>query len=84
MKEPNAITIMGETGQPEAMFQAPTDRTVAANLWVYLVENLRPGLTVELSLPELGILTNETAVKIPVERYTAIMNQEEHVFDQPQ
>jgi hypothetical protein len=41
---------------------------------VFLVENLRPGLTVDLSVPELGSLKSETAVKLPAERYAAIMD----------
>ena len=81
----NVITITdAETGDQETVFAAPDNTTMARALWVFLIENLRPGLIVELSLPRLGILSQETAVKLSPERYAAIMNQEERASDQPE
>lgn len=71
MEEPNVLTI-SEDGQGVAMFQAPDNRHVASQLWIFFVENLRPGLTVDLSVPGLGNLESETAVKITAERYAVI------------
>jgi hypothetical protein len=73
MEEPNVMTV-SENGQGVTMFQAPDNRHVAGQLWVFLVENLRPGLNVDLSVPGLGSLKSETAVKLSAEQCADIMD----------
>lgn len=73
MEEPNVMTI-SENGQGVVMFQAPDNQHVASQLWIFFVENLRPGLNVDLSVPGLGSLESETAVKLSAERYAGIVD----------
>ncbi|MFW5941918.1 MAG: hypothetical protein ACOC9V_06125 [Chloroflexota bacterium] len=58
-----------------SMFPAPENRFVARSLWVFLVENLRPGLVVDLRNGP-SVISRETGAKVPIELYKTLMEQE--------
>lgn len=68
----NNITITNAGGHPEAMFTAPDEEVAARSLLVYLAENLRPGLVIELDIGAEK-LTLPTGEKIPPKLYSAVM-----------
>jgi hypothetical protein len=58
---------------PVAAFPAPADAYAARRLWVFLVENLRPGFVVGIG-DEDGLLTAApSGSKVPADRYKEIM-----------
>ena len=66
------ITILQEH-HAVAMFPAPPDRHTACELWVFLVENLRPGLEVTLATEDIR-LRHATGQEVPIELYSRIMD----------
>jgi hypothetical protein len=62
------------TGAGGVMFRAPADNQAARQLWVFLVENLRPGFVVELSSYDgAAELTRLSGAKLSPELYAAVM-----------
>jgi hypothetical protein len=57
------------------MFRAPDDSHAARALWVFLVENLKPGHVVELS-SGAAELTRPSGEKIPAPLYEKIMEKD--------
>jgi len=69
----NVITISdAETGNQETVFAAPDNRMLARALWVYLVDNLRQGLIVNLDI-ETQQLEWPSGEKIPPDIYKTFM-----------
>lgn len=61
------------TGHSQVIFRAPEDPYVARTLWVYLVENLKPGWLVGLHDPS-GMLARHSGDRVPPKIYAAVMN----------
>ena len=71
----NVITIEPAPGNETAgrtMFQAPADSRAAHQLWVFLIENLRPGFCVKLSSGQ-SALDAMTGGKLPPAQYREVM-----------
>ena len=66
------ITIL-ENDRAVAMFLAPPDSHAARTLWIFLVENLRPGLEVTLAIGGIR-LRHASGQKVPIEVYSRIMD----------
>lgn len=72
------IAIFDEEYDWMSIFQAPADKYAARQLWVFLVDNLRPGFIVELStLADDGQpaaeLTRLSGHKVTPELYASLM-----------
>lgn len=70
----NVITIADLDGNPETVFRGPGDGAAARALWVYLVENLRSGLLVELDIGTEA-LQFPSGEKIPTDMYSIFMSR---------
>lgn len=68
----NVISIEGQSGK--TIFKAPADNSAARALWVFLVENLRPGFDVELS-NGVSELTQMSGNKLPPDLYAKVMGE---------
>lgn len=68
----NVISIEGQSGG--TIFKAPADNDAARALWVFLVENLRPGFAVELS-NSISELTRMSGSKLPPDLYAKVMGE---------
>ena len=67
------ITIYDEDGKtPRLMFPAPGEKYIARSLWVFLVDNLRPGFVVELG-NEYSEITRPSGQRVPIELYESLM-----------
>lgn len=79
------ITIFDEGGsRPLAMFPAPADKYAARSLWVFLVDNLKPGFVVGLSINDsegesISELVRPSGRKVPIELYESLMEGRETV-----
>ena len=73
-EEKTIFTIL-EDGRTVTMFTAPGNVYAARQLWVFLVENLRPGLEVTLSHKHVQ-LRRDSGRKITPELYRRIMDME--------
>jgi hypothetical protein len=71
----HTISIYDQEGTCEVMFRGPDNPYVSRALWVYLVENLKPGRVVELSNGAAG-LTRPTGQKVPPALYAKVMGME--------
>ena len=71
------ITIFDDDGAPVQMFRAPSDKYAARSLWVFLVDNLRPGFTVQLSAADdAAEITRRSGQKVTAELYRSLMDAE--------
>lgn len=79
------ITILDVSGsRPRMMFPAPADKYAARSLWVFLVDNLKPGFVVGLSINDsegesMSELTRPSGRKVPIELYESLMEGQETV-----
>lgn len=73
-EEKGTITIM-EQGHTVTTFIAPSNSYAARQLWVFLVENLRPGLEVTLSLKHVR-LRRDSGQKVPAGLYRRVMDDQ--------
>lgn len=70
------IVIYDESGKkPQVMFPAPADKYAARSLWVFLVDNLRPGFVVELQLADMAEITRPSGRKVTPELYQSLMDK---------
>ena len=75
------ITVFDDDGRPVQMFRAPADKYAARSLWVFLVDNLRPGLTVQLAIDDgagdgAAEITRSSGRKVTAELYASLMDGE--------
>lgn len=68
-------TIDGNGRGGGTIFRAPADNRAARQLWVFLVENLKPGFVVELSILDgAAELFRPSGQKLPPELYKKVMD----------
>lgn len=68
----NVISIEGQSGG--TIFKAPADNSAARALWMFLVENLRPGFDVELS-NGVSELTQMSGGSLLPDMYAKVMGE---------
>lgn len=72
-KDDTGVIIIREDGKSQTVFPAPRDSRPARSLWVFLVENLRPGLEVEL-IHSNQRLVRDSGKKLSIELYRRVMD----------
>lgn len=79
------ISIFDESGtHPHMMFPTPKDKYMARSLWVFLVDNLKPGFVVTLSINDdknetVSELVRPSGQKVPIELYESLMEGQEAI-----
>ena len=74
--EPKGVITILEDGRTVATWAAPFNSYAARQLWVFLVENLRPGLEVTLNHEHVRLRRN-SGQEVPIELYKRVMEDQE-------
>ena len=72
------ITVSKKGHGPATRFRAPADKYAARALWIFLVDNLRAGYIVELSMVDragepLAEIVRASGHKVPAALYASLM-----------
>lgn len=67
--------VISKNGEWQTVFKAPADTYAARELWVFLVDNLRPGFIVELCNGPSEI-TRPSGQPVPIELYRKLMDMD--------